>query len=236
MWHAPTVHRSLAAGLFVLLACSSRDDGRPGPGVENDGGTETDGATDAGRRVVPDTCDPVTGAGCDCSEVGATRACMVAGGCPSVQECAVAGEFAKWSECTEEPSATEACNGADDDCDGTVDEGFADETCGVGACATTVATCVDGAPRECVPGDPGMETCTGSADEDCDGLADCADSDCATDPACDDCPCRTGTRCAAVGDIICVPAPDYPCMTSDGWYAICEPSGWTCMFTTPPIC
>ena len=122
--------------LIVLAACSSRDGGVPspdaGPGV--DSGSSTDG----GRRIVPETCDPVTGAGCDCPDVGATRACMETGECPGVQECVLAGEFARWTECDEAPSTPETCNGADDDCDGLTDEGFRDETCGVGACETTV--------------------------------------------------------------------------------------------------
>jgi len=68
------------------------------------------------------------------------------------------------------PSA-ETCNGIDDDCDGSTDEGFADLTCGVGVCSRTVPACNGGVPQTCVPGTPGVETCNG-LDDDCDGATD----------------------------------------------------------------
>ncbi len=65
------------------------------------------------------------------------------------------------------PAATEVCNGKDDDCDGTVDEGMGQTTCGLGACKHTVENCAQGQPAMC---DPQL----GATDETCDGL----DNDC----------------------------------------------------------
>lgn len=66
---------------------------------------------------------------------------------------------------------TEVCNGADDDCNGEVDEDLGTLACGVGACTRTVAACVNGQPGQCTPGSPSPETCNG-VDDDCDGTTD----------------------------------------------------------------
>jgi hypothetical protein len=67
--------------------------------------------------------------------------------------------------------AAEACNGVDDDCDGSTDEGLGTVSCGTGLCARTVAACTGGVPTACVPGAPAPETCNG-LDDDCDGSVD----------------------------------------------------------------
>lgn len=59
---------------------------------------------------------------------------------------------------TVHPEADELCNGTNDDRDGSTDEGFGLESCGVGACARTTSTCVDGVPQTCMPGAAGTET------------------------------------------------------------------------------
>jgi len=70
------------------------------------------------------------------------------------------------------PSANDACDGVDNDCDGNSDEDFVAESCGVGLCGS-MSACVEGQAQECVPGAPASEdlTCDG-LDDDCDGSSD----------------------------------------------------------------
>jgi hypothetical protein len=65
----------------------------------------------------------------------------------------------------------EICNGVDDDCDGAIDDGFAQVTCGVGVCYRVSATCVSGQTVTCVPGTPQVEIDDGK-DNNCDGQVD----------------------------------------------------------------
>ena len=103
------------------------------------------------------------------------------------------------------------CNGIDEDCDGTADEGFApDGACGVGECRTNAT------PSHCnagnfVPCNPGMPQptdllCDG-LDSDCDGRTDegyvpnlrCGTGACAN--------AATASRCEAGQEVVCVPGP-----------------------------
>jgi hypothetical protein len=68
-------------------------------------------------------------------------------------------------------ATAEVCDGKDNDCDGSVDEGLGTTTCGQGACVATVDNCVNGQPQTCVPGNPQAETCD-LIDNDCDGAVD----------------------------------------------------------------
>ncbi|MFK7991029.1 MAG: MopE-related protein [Sandaracinaceae bacterium] len=77
--------------------------------------------------------------------------------------------------CTPADPATETCNGRDDDCDGTVDEGDPEGggTCGssVGRCLPGTETCVGGT-LVCTGGvEPDTESCNGM-DDDCDSSTD----------------------------------------------------------------
>jgi hypothetical protein len=106
------------------------------------------GTVDEGTSGTPTTCG--TGA---CASTGVTT-CTA--GTPG-------------DSCTAGQPTAETCNGVDDDCDGTVDEGTT--SCGTGACGTTVPMCVNGQDNACTPGTPGTEVCNG-IDDDCDGQVD----------------------------------------------------------------
>jgi len=86
---------------------------------------------------------------------------------------------AGWRHCSggnrcfgERTPSAESCNGLDDDCNGSVDD-IEEVTCGVGACAVTVAACSSNGVAACVPGAPlaSVDGCDG-IDEDCDGAID----------------------------------------------------------------
>ena len=75
----------------------------------------------------------------------------------------------------------EACDGIDNNCNGSVDDGVASTptTCGIGACASNgTSSCVEGQfVDNCQPGTPAaVETCDNSIDDNCDGLTDGQDT------------------------------------------------------------
>ncbi|MFK7990027.1 MAG: MopE-related protein [Sandaracinaceae bacterium] len=57
----------------------------------------------------------------------------------------------------------ELCDGYDNDFDGTVDEGFGSQTCGLGSCAASIDACSSGAPVTCSPDTTIDATCTAAA-------------------------------------------------------------------------
>ncbi len=86
----------------------------------------------------------------------------------------------------------EACNGADDDCDGEIDEDApAGDPCGdsIGACTRGTTACVDGVTVCQGAVGPVAETCNG-ADDDCDGVTDEA-------------PVDAGGACGCAGREVC---------------------------------
>jgi hypothetical protein len=100
------------------------------------------------------------------------RPCPDDGACPGSTQACVEGA---WAAC-EAPA--ELCDGEDNDCDGTTDDGFelgvecfagtgGCERVGVTVCAADQQRAICGA----APGLPGVEACNG-VDDDCDGVAD----------------------------------------------------------------
>jgi hypothetical protein len=148
-----------------------------------DAGSKIDCKSDGDCKTAGEACEPATG-----------KCKVLIGACPGKPVCNATGKL----ECTEAstPSA-EVCNGEDDDCDGTKDEGFefeaaggkisVGEACGAGACAGGTVVCTDKATSACSTGDKGgTETCDG-VDNDCNGLTDdgsCDDKDACTTDAC----------------------------------------------------
>ena len=171
-------------GSFCGVAC--------GPGDSCPDGYRCDDVTTAGGQPGRQ-CIPVGGE-CACNGAGIAQARDTAcrfsnefGTCDGTRACGAGG----LSACGGEGASAETCNGADDDCDGVVDEEVPGEPCAIqnafGTCPGETR-CVD-AGMLCVGAPPAEETCNGR-DDDCEGgtdegfpntdgdaQADCADED-----------------------------------------------------------
>jgi len=125
-------------------------------------------------------CVPQSGS-CSCLAEHAdnTRFCSQTnefGTCTGFESC---DPLSGWEGCSATAPAPELCDRRDNDCDGTVDEGFPDLntpcTVGTGACFRAgVVRCADeGGGTVCgaAPGDPAAEVCN-YQDDDCDGQTD----------------------------------------------------------------
>ncbi len=115
----------------------------------------------------------------------------------------------------------EGCDGIDNDCNGVVDDGFADQACGLGVCATVVPGCKDGQVPVCVPLNAASQEICDGIDNDCDGPADeelgtttCGQGPCA----------KTVDNCVAGVPKACVPGPVPP--------GTCNASSAPCKTTT----
>ena len=122
-------------------------------------------------------CQPASGS-CLClsNNSGQQRPCLEAnklGECNGYETC---DPEAGWVGCSAPEPEMETCDGKDNDCDGSFDEGLPDgETCsitvnGVGSCAG-IAFCQGPLGWGCSAPNPEVEVCD-FKDNDCDGLAD----------------------------------------------------------------
>ncbi|MET0385482.1 MAG: MopE-related protein [Polyangiales bacterium] len=182
-----------SGGACAIAACSPRfHDSKLNPDRDCQvGPCDIAGAEICNGR--DDDCDGET----DESLTAPTGVCNVIGACMgAVATCQGASGWV----CDKLPT-NESCNGRDDNCNGTIDEGYpVGQVCaasdGVGACATSGVfacrpdfsgvSCVDNNGDPVVRGDPTAEICNGR-DDDCDGSTDepctggASGSDCVSD-------------------------------------------------------
>jgi len=157
---------------------------------------------------IDDNCNGMIDETVECT-AGAMRSCMTTCGTTGSQTCSA---MCVWPACT--PPA-EACNGADDDCDGLIDEGF---TCVPGAMGSCTTSCGTTGTRTCTAAcawgacTPPAEACNGR-DDDCDTMCDETFACCAGSSG------SCMTSCGTTGSRTCT--------ASCGWSA-CSPPAETC--------
>jgi uncharacterized protein (TIGR03382 family) len=186
---APCVVGTGACQVIGVDACAG------GASVECDAVAGAPGASELCGDGVDDDCDGATDEGCACQS-GTHVACgSDVGACAAgVQKCGADG---KLGSCTgQTPPVVETCDGLDNDCDASIDEGCPCTAGQVrqcedtgGACASGTQTCVGGTWTPCAGATVlKPEACNG-LDDDCDGVAD------------EGCPCPKGITesCATPG-------------------------------------
>jgi hypothetical protein len=183
------------------------------------------------------------GAACACAELDCDDTTSTVGGRLAVPEVCYSGaaptrgvgicrdgvRYCHGGDCLGEVApAPEACNREDDDCDGVPDEELGEYTCGVGACATSTAACVEGTVDQCTyRRQTNTDGCNG-IDDDCDGGID------------EDCP-ATCLKVALTGDDLTAAASsgatpcrnvqtaiDYAASNPNAPQRVCIASGGSC--------
>ncbi len=125
---------------------------------------------------VDEDCDGMVNEGCACTP-GASRMCPDPGVCAAgTQTCMGSGGSASWGACSITP-VTEVCDGRDEDCDGTVDDGFACPRGETRSCTGSCAGVSFPGTQTCRSDCAGWGVCTGAevcngCDDDLDGVAD----------------------------------------------------------------
>ncbi len=223
----------------------------PSPEICNEKDDDCDGMIDEGFELQTDPAN-CGRCGVTCSFANATPLCQ-AGRC-RFDTCATGhvdldGLPQNGCECSVTNNGQEMCDGQDNDCDGTADQGFdlstdvahcgacgkacsfanAGATCDQGTCKMTTCQAgfvdLDRVPRNgceyaCVPSNGGQEICD-RVDNDCDGDID------ESDP-------RVGTACFPMGAVGCdagTGACNGPCKLGR---FVCLPGGLGCMGAVLP--
>ncbi|MBI5488139.1 MAG: hypothetical protein HY905_12470 [Deltaproteobacteria bacterium] len=198
-----------------------------------------------------DDCDGETDEGFSCI-AGRPAACLTSCGSTGTGTCTSACDPAVPADCV---APTETCNGADDDCDGAADDGFACVQGAIVSCSTGCGSLGEGvcsaACRVPTGGGcaPPAETCNG-LDDDCDTVADDGFA-CVQGAAGAPCTTSCGTTgsgvCSATCDVApaasCTPpaeicnAADDDCDTvaDDGFACVQGAAGTTCTTTCGSI-
>ncbi|MBI5501397.1 MAG: hypothetical protein HY907_14220 [Deltaproteobacteria bacterium] len=192
-------------------------------------------ACDDGNTVNTDSClSTCVAASCGDGEVwagyeqcdgDAARACATSCGSAGTQSC----DACSWSACA--PPA-ETCNGADDDCDGQTDEGFAvGSACDGGdsdLCAEGTLSCdASGTGTACSDASGStLDLCDGS-DEDCDAASADGSEDPGVGASCDGTDsdlCREGSTSCSGGSIVCGDASGSTTDLCNGLDDDCDPA------------
>jgi alpha-tubulin suppressor-like RCC1 family protein len=198
--------------------------------------------------MLDESCNGQVDEGCVCTN-GSTQSCYTGsagslnvGSCHAgTQTCTGGG----WGPCVGQalPQA-ETCNGADDNCNGLVDDDLPLITCGVGECGNVAPSCVNGAPGTCTPKAAHAETCDG-LDNDCDGAVDNGNP--GGGAACQSGKpgqCAAGTTACLAGAIVCNQALQPQPETCNGLDDDCDGAvdngnpggGAACVTGNPGIC
>ncbi|HEY0710318.1 MAG TPA: MopE-related protein [Polyangia bacterium] len=217
----------------------------PRPETCNERDDDCDGDVDDGFQLLT---DPM-----NCGRCGVVCGFANAPGVCSAGQCRFTGCNAGFvdldglpqngCECTLDNGGVEICDGKDNNCDGTTDEGFdlrqdvkncgacgrvcafdnAGASCTLGACRMDACmpgsvdldkSVLNGCEYACAPGNGGVEICDG-IDNDCNGVVDEADP-------------RAGSACFPMGVIGCNPATGTCAGGCKLGSFVCLPGGLTC--------